>query len=109
MPPELLPGTLDFLILKILTLGPRHGYGIAQRLRQISQEVLRVKQGSLYPALHRLEQQKWIRAEWRISDTGREARFYELTARGRRHLADAAMEWSEVAEAIRLVLAHDEA
>ena len=76
-------GTLDMLILQILSLGPAHGYGIAQRLEQISRSVVQVNQGSLYPALHRLEQKGWLRAEWKESETGREAKFYSLTAAGR--------------------------
>lgn len=107
MMPELQPGTLDFLILKVLTPGPRHGYAIAQRLHQISREVLTVRQGSLYPALHRLERQGWIRARWKLSDTGREARYYELTARGHKHLEAAAADWERMAQAIRLVLRHE--
>ena len=80
-------GTLDMLILQILSLEPAHGYGIAQRLEQISQSVVQVNQGSLYPALHRLEQKGWLKAEWKQSETGREAKFYSLTASGRRQLA----------------------
>ena len=76
-------GTLDMLILQIVSLEPAHGYGIAQRLDHISRSVVQVNQGSLYPALHRLEQKKWLRAEWRESETGREAKFYSLTAAGR--------------------------
>ena len=80
---DLLQGTLDMLILKIVALAPIHGYGIAQRMRQISQEVLQVQQGSLYPALHRLEKRGWLRAEWGEGETGREAKFYTLTKAGR--------------------------
>ena len=80
-------GTLDMLILQILSLEPAHGYGIAQRLEQISRSVVQVNQGSLYPALHRLQQKGWLRAEWKQSETGREAKFYSLTAAGRRQLA----------------------
>ena len=83
---DLLQGTLDVLILKIVALGPIHGYGIAQRIRQISKEVLQVQQGSLYPALHRLEKRGWLRAEWGEAETGREAKFYSLTKAGRRQL-----------------------
>ena len=80
-------GTLDMLILQIVSLEPAHGYGIAQRLDQISRSVVQVNQGSLYPALHRLEQKGWLRAEWKQSETGREAKFYSLTAAGRKQLA----------------------
>ena len=83
---DLLQGTLDMLILKVVALGPIHGYGIAQRLQQMSRAVLQVQQGSLYPALHRLEKRRWLKAEWAASDTGREARFYTLTALGRKQL-----------------------
>jgi len=79
---------LDMLILQIVSLEPAHGYGIAQRLEQISQSVVQVNQGSLYPALHRLEQKKWLRAEWKQSETGREAKFYALTPAGRKQLAE---------------------
>jgi transcriptional regulator len=103
--PDLLPGTLDLLVLKILTLGPRHGYAIARRLRQISDAVLEVRQGSLYPALHRLERQGWIRAKWQVSETGREARYYSLSAAGRRQLAKEAAAWERMSDAVKLVLA----
>ena len=86
---DLLQGTLDVLILKIVALGPIHGYAIAQRLQQMSADVLRVQQGSLYPALHRLEKRNWLRAEWAASETGRDARFYTLTRTGRQQLAGA--------------------
>ena len=81
-------GTLDMLILKILSLEPAHGYGIARRLQQISREVVQVNQGSLYPALHRLEQKRWLKAEWRQSETGREAKVYSLSRAGRTQLGD---------------------
>src|ERR1700704_4350580 len=83
---DLLQGTLDLLILQVTALGPVHGYAIAQRLNQISREALQVQQGSLYPALHRLEKRGWLRAEWRAAESGREAKFYTLTAAGRRRL-----------------------
>src|SRR6516164_10587607 len=83
---DLLQGTLDMLILKIVTLGPIHGYGISQRLRQISKEVLLVQQGSLYPALHRLEKRGWLAAEWDESENGRQAKFYKLSAKGKQQL-----------------------
>ena len=101
---DLLQGTLDLLILQIAALGPVHGYAIARRLTQISREALQVPQGSLYPALHRLEKHGWLRAEWRPTDSGREAKFYALTAAGRRRLAVERTEWSRLSEAIALVL-----
>src|SRR5437879_2602704 len=90
---DLLQGTLDMLILKVVALGPIHGYAIAQRLQQMSGAVLQVQQGSLYPALHRLEKRRWLRAEWAASDTGREARFYSLTRLGRRQLEAQRAHW----------------
>jgi PadR family transcriptional regulator, regulatory protein PadR len=78
-------GTLDMLILKILSLEPAHGYGIAQRVQQVSRDAVQLNQGSLYPALHRLEQKRWLKSEWRTSETGREAKFYSLTRAGERH------------------------
>src|SRR6476659_1059484 len=98
-------GTLDMLILQILTLEPAHGYGIAQRLEQISQAVVQVNQGSLYPALHRLEQKKWLQAEWKQSETGREAKFYSLTSSGRRQLAVERSSWARLAGAVQLIFA----
>src|SRR3954447_17644445 len=83
---DLLQGTLDMLILKIVALGPVHGYGISQRIRQISKDVLQVQQGSLYPALHRLERRDWLEANWGESENGRQAKFYKLSAKGRRQL-----------------------
>jgi transcriptional regulator len=102
---ELLQGTLDMLILKTLQLEPMHGWGIAQRIQQISRDVLRVEQGSLYPALHRMEQQGWIAAEWGTSDNNRRARYYRLTASGRKRLAAEAGEWARLTEAIGRILA----
>lgn len=96
-------GTLDMLILQIVSLGPAHGYGIAQRLQQISREAVQVNQGSLYPALHRLEQKGWLRAEWRQSETGREAKFYSLTAAGRKQLAVEKNSWARLAGAVQLI------
>ncbi len=96
-------GTLDMLILQILSLGPAHGYAIAQRLRQISRETVHVNQGSLYPALHRLEQKRWLASEWRQSETGREAKFYTLTRAGQRQLAVEKAEWNRLAAAVRLI------
>lgn len=101
---ELLQGTLDLLILKIVTLGPIHGYGISQRLRQISRDVLQVPQGSLYPALHRLEKRGWLQGEWTSSDNGRPAKFYRLSPKGRKQLAAEEVSWERMSEAIRLVL-----
>lgn len=101
---DLLQGTLDMLILQIAALGPVHGYAIAQRLEQISNAVLQVQQGSLYPALHRLELRGWLRAEWRASETGREAKFYSLTRAGRKQLNAERANWQRLADAIGLVL-----
>jgi len=101
---ELLQGTLDLLILKTLVLEPMHGWGIAQRIQQISQDVLQVGQGSLYPALHRLEQRGWIGSEWSISDNNRRAKFYSLTRAGRSQLDKELGEWERLSAAIALVL-----
>jgi transcriptional regulator len=101
---DLLQGTLDVLILKIVALGPIHGYAIAQRLQQISRDVLQVQQGSLYPALHRLEKRRWLRAEWAASETGREARFYTLTREGRQQLQDQRANWARLSAAVTAVL-----
>lgn len=106
MPPSRFPipqGTLDMLILQILSLDAAHGYAIAQRLEQISQSVVQVNQGSLYPALHRLEQKKWLRAEWKQSETGREAKFYSLTSAGRKQLAEEKDSWARLAGAVQLI------
>ena len=101
---DLLQGTLDLLILKVVALGPVHGYGIAQRIRQISSDVLQVQQGSLYPALHRLEKREWIAAEWGESDNGRQARFYRLSARGRKQLVAEEENWNRLSKAVTLIL-----
>jgi PadR family transcriptional regulator, regulatory protein PadR len=101
---DLLQGTLDVLILKIIALGPVHGYAIAQRLQQISRDVLQVQQGSLYPALHRLEKRGWVRAVWAASETGRDARFYTLTREGRRQLDDQRANWVRLSTAVTTVL-----
>lgn len=101
---DLLHGTLDLLILKILALAPIHGYGISQRIQQISSNVLQVQQGSLYPALHRLENRGWLEAEWRESETGREAKFYSLTKAGQKRLKVEQSNWVRLSEAITLVL-----
>src|SRR6478672_2039386 len=101
---DLLQGTLDMLILKVVALGAIHGYAIAQRLEQMSGAVLQVPQGSLYPALHRLEKRRWLRAEWAPSDTGREARFYSLTRLGRKQLGERRASWDRLSAAISGVL-----
>lgn len=96
-------GTLDMLILQVLSLEPSHGYGIAQRLEQLSNAVVRVNQGSLYPALHRLEQRSWLSSEWRTSETGRDAKFYTLTRAGRKQLAVERDSWSRLTSAVELI------
>jgi PadR family transcriptional regulator, regulatory protein PadR len=101
-------GTLDMLILQILSLGPAHGYAIAQRLDQISRAVVRVNQGSLYPALHRLEQKQWLKAEWTSSETGREAKVYSLTASGRKQLGVEKDSWRRLTAAVRLIFNESE-
>jgi transcriptional regulator len=103
-PSDLVQGTLDLLILKTVALEPRHGWAIAKRIRQISGDVLQVTQGSLYPALHRLEQQGWLKATWEASDTGREAKVYALTAAGRKQLAKELESWERLSGAIDLVV-----
>jgi PadR family transcriptional regulator PadR len=103
-PSDLVQGTLDLLILKTLSLVPMHGWAIAKRIQQVSGEVLQVQQGSLYPALHRLEQQGWIRAKWAESETGRQAKFYSLTAAGRKQLEAESASWSRLSAAINLVV-----
>ncbi|MEZ5420259.1 MAG: PadR family transcriptional regulator [Vicinamibacterales bacterium] len=102
---DLPQGTLDLLILKALAAGPLHGWAISERLHQVSKATLQVPQGSLYPALHRLERQGWIAAEWGASDNNRRAKYYELTRAGRRQLADETASWERLAKAVRLVLA----
>jgi PadR family transcriptional regulator, regulatory protein PadR len=101
---DLLQGTLDLLILKTLALGPQHGWGISQRILQISEDVLRVNQGSLYPALHRLEEQGWIASEWGVSDNNREAKFYRLTRTGQRQLQRETEQWDRMSAAVGKVL-----
>jgi PadR family transcriptional regulator PadR len=101
---DLLQGTLDMLILKIVALGPVHGYGISLRIKQISKEVLIVQQGSLYPALHRLEKRGWLEADWGESDNGRQAKFYKLSAKGRRQLAAEESNWNRLAGAVSSIL-----
>ena len=101
---DLLQGTLDVLILKTLDLAPMHGWGISQRIQQLSHDVLQVNQGSLYPALYRLEAKGWIRSQWGNSENNRRARFYELTKTGRRQLAEETQSWERFAAAIARVL-----
>jgi PadR family transcriptional regulator, regulatory protein PadR len=101
---DLLQGTLDLLILRTLQGGPQHGWAISERIQQISQDVLQVNQGSLYPALHRLEHQDWIKAEWGVSELGRRARFYRLTAAGRTQLEAERDTWARMSAAIGRVL-----
>ena len=103
-PTDLIQGMLDLLILRTVALEPLHGWAIAQRIRQMSNEVLQVQQGSLYPALHRLEHQGWIAAEWKVSELGRRAKYYTLTATGRRQLAVEAQAWDRMSHAIGRVM-----
>lgn len=103
-PTDLVQGTLDLLILKTISIEPKHGWAIAKRIQQVSQDELQIQQGSLYPALHRLEQQAWISAEWRPSETGRMAKFYSLTASGRKQLKQELANWSRLSTAINLVV-----
>jgi PadR family transcriptional regulator, regulatory protein PadR len=111
MPPGRFPipqGTLDMLVLQILSLEPAHGYAIAQRIEQISRHAVQVGQGSLYPALHRLEQKKWLESKWQRSETGREARFYSLTRAGRKQLGVEKESWARLAAAVRLIFEEGE-
>ncbi len=101
---DLLQGTLDMLVLKTLALGPMHGWGISQRLQQISRDVLQINQGSLYPALHRLEQRGWIGSTWGNSENNRQARFYELTRAGRRQLTEERENWERLSGAVARIL-----
>ena len=103
-PNDLVQGTLDILILRIVALEPKHGWAIAKRIQQVSREVLQVQQGSLYPALHRLEQQGWIKASWGETEGGRKAKFYSLTRAGRAHLERERAQWERLSSAINLVL-----
>jgi transcriptional regulator len=103
-PTDLVQGTLDLLILKVLALEPLHGWAIAQRIRQMSDQVLQVGQSALYPALHKLERQKLVKAEWKMSDTNRKAKFYALTARGRKTVAAEAANWERLAAAISTIV-----
>ena len=104
---DLLQGTLDMLILKVVAMGAIHGYAISKRIQQISKEALRVQQGSLYPALHKLEERKWLQSAWREAESGREAKFYSLTAAGRKQLGVEALDWERLSEAIWLVMRTD--
>ena len=108
-PTDLVQGTLDLLILKILALQPLHGWAISQRLKQVSGEVLQVSDGSLYPALHKLEQEGWIKAEWKASENNRRAKFYFLTRPGRKHLEREAANWTRLSAAISQVVQLKEA
>ena len=101
---EFLRGTLDMLILTVVALGPIHGYAIAQRMRQISREFFQLQQGSLYPALHRLEDRGWLKAEWKPTETGRDAKFYALTPKGRKHLETEVKTWEQLTGAVALIL-----
>jgi transcriptional regulator len=103
---DLIQGTLDLLILRTIALEPMHGWAIAQRIQQLSNELLKVQQGSLYPALHRLEHQGWITAEWGASDNNRRARFYSLTRAGRKQLATEVSKWERLSSGVNLVLEH---
>jgi transcriptional regulator len=104
-PSDLVQGTLDLLILKTISLEPKHGWAIAKRIQQISNEVLQVQQGSLYPALHRLEHQGWITANWAESETGRQAKFYSLTGDGKQQLDKETAQWNRLSQAINIVVA----
>ena len=108
-PPDLVQGTLDLLILKILALEPLNGFAISQRLKQVSGEILQVSDGSLYPALHKLEQEGWIKAEWKPSENNRRAKYYSLTRPGRKRLEKEADEWSRLSGAITRVVKLKEA
>jgi PadR family transcriptional regulator PadR len=102
--PEFLKGTLDMLILKIVALGPIHGYAISQRIQQISRDVFQLTQGSLYPALHRLEDRGWLQADWKQTDSGREAKFYQLTKNGQKQLKTEVQNWKRLTDAVSLIL-----
>ena len=103
-PSDLLQGTLDLLILKTISLEPKHGWAIAKRIEQVSKDALQITQGALYPALHRLEQQGWIRSAWRPTETGREAKFYNLTRAGRAQLEKELAQWERLSNAVGLVI-----
>jgi PadR family transcriptional regulator len=101
---EFLKGTLDMLILKVVALGPIHGYAIAQRIQQISRDFFQLQQGSLYPALHRLEDRGWLKAEWKATETGRDAKFYALTPNGGKQLDVEVRSWEQLTDAVALIL-----
>lgn len=101
---EFLKGTLDMLILKVVALGPIHGYAISQRIQMISKDFFQVQQGSLYPALHRLEDRGWLQAEWKATETGREAKFYTLNRKGRKQLETEVRNWEQISDAVALIL-----
>ncbi len=101
---DFLKGTLDMLVLKVVALGPIHGYAISQRIQQISRDFFSVQQGSLYPALHRLEDRGWLEAEWKATETGREAKFYSLTRKGRKQLETEVRNWEQITAAVGLIL-----
>ncbi len=101
---EFLKGTLDMLILKVVALGPIHGYAISQRIQMITKDFFQVQQGSLYPALHRLEDRGWLQAEWKATETGREAKFYTLTRKGRKQLEAEVRNWEQISDAVALIL-----
>jgi len=101
---EVLKGTLDMLILKVVAFGPIHGYAISQRIQQISNDFFQVPEGSLYPALHRLEDGEWLQAKWEETETGREAKFYTLTRKGRKRLSTEMANWERLSEAVALIL-----
>ena len=108
-PPDLVQGTLDLLLLNLLALEPLHGWAISQRLKQLSSDILQVSDGSLYPALHKLEQEGWIKAQWRTTENGRRAKFYALTPLGRAKLRNEAASWARLSGAITNVLRIEEA
>ena len=101
---ELPQGTLDLLILKVVALDAMHGWAISERLQQVSRDAIRVQQGPLYPALHRLERRDWLKAKWAISENNRRAKYYELTPKGRKHLADETIEWRKLTDAVDHIL-----
>jgi PadR family transcriptional regulator, regulatory protein PadR len=103
-PSDLIQGTLDLLILNTVSLQPQHGWAIAKRIQQVSNEVLQVSQGALYPALHRLEQQGWLRSEWKVTESGRDAKFYTLTEAGRTQLQKELAQWERLSDAVGLVI-----
>jgi PadR family transcriptional regulator, regulatory protein PadR len=105
-PSDLIQGTLDLLILKTLATEPKHGWAIAKRIQQVSDEVLQITQGSLYPALHRLEEAGWIKARWTTTETGRRARVYEITAGGRKQLESEELRWKSITSAVGKILKH---